>query len=660
MSLRKKFIALSILTGLLMAAISIVGYMAAYNNLRANVESELIATVDSRARMFDGWIHGKSGIISATSNVLTEKNRDLSEIEIREILSAAKSDKEILELGLGNESGFFYGYNAGNKTGQIDPRERDWYKQGKSLAFGNVSFTEPYIDKFTSKLIVSAIAPYNKDNKFYGTLFLDMDIYILDDEIKKMKYHGVGNGIVIQKDGVIIANSGPEKPLTNFKDIPEYGEHFSEMTNNETGFFITDGNGELEKNVFAYTTAPISGWIIGLTIPYDFVFAPVQRMRILYLICAMIGVIIMVCICLKFSYVITSTISVVETNAKKLANGNLPSEAIPIATNDEIGSLATAFNKMAENLRELITKIASVSEQVAASSEELTASAQQSADASVHVAETVGNVSHHIEDQISDVNSARDNVNNVFKDIQEMANTADDIAKASAETASIAEEGSSLMDKAVESMDNIEKSVQESVDVIQRLENSSKQIGQAVETIASIAEQTNLLALNAAIEAARAGEAGKGFSVVADEVRKLAEESQHSATEISKRITTVLDDIGYAVTAMQKETQEVHNGTAAIRDVGKKFQNIIIAVENIQDKMQSMNDCVHQVTSGANYIVKAVDDIQTASNETASNIQTISSSTQEQSASNEEIAAASQALAVLATEMQDTINKFHI
>ena len=79
---------------------------------------------------------------------------------------------------------------------------------------------------------------------------------------------------------------------------------------------------------------------------------------------------------------------------------------------------------------------------------------------------------------------------------------------------------------------NGQQAVNQTVEGMDAITESSEQISDIIELISDIAEQTDLLALNAAIEAARAGKHGLGFGVVADEVRKLAERVGKSSKEV--------------------------------------------------------------------------------------------------------------------------------
>ena len=658
MGLRKKFFVLAGLAGLLMAIVSIVGYFSAYSALEESVEGELRETVAAQSKQLDGWLSSNAAVATGAANIMTALNGNDTIANMSEMLSLADNNPDILEVGVGNEKAFFQGRHAGNKTGQIDPRTRGWYKEGRDA--GKTVFTEAYVDKFTNELVTSAVSPFKNNGQFAGTIFVDIALKTLDDEVAKLKYNGEGKATIMEKSGTILATSGPAEKMSNFHDISGLGNHLDEIVKNGEGYVIIPASGDREDAIFAYTTVPASGWIVGIDIDYDFVFAAVSRLRITFGILTLIGLGLMVFMCLKLSNSITSPIIELEAHAKEMSNGNLKMKDIEVKSDDEIGSLTQAFNTMSVNLRKLISKMAATSEQVAASSEELNASANQSADAAIHVAETVNEVGNNITQQMRDIEAARNSIGVVSDDIQIVADKATNVAATSEKTAAAAKTGEELMQEAVSKMSSIEKSVLASAEVVERLGENSKQIGQIVEAIAGIADQTNLLALNAAIEAARAGEHGRGFAVVSEEVRKLATASQESAEQIRSRIESIQAATEEAVQSMKGGTEDVKAGTEAIREVGEQFKEIMKMVGGIEEEIAGINQSVKTVSNGAAHIVEATESIDKASRETDQKTQAISSATETQSASNEEIAAASQALANLARDMQAAIGKFKI
>lgn len=658
MGIRQKFYMLAGIIGALMAIISVIGFYTADSNLESAVEQELTATMGDAASQMDGWLQEKGASAQHAADLMTEFNGDERTKSIASLAIGA-SDPEILDLNVGMEDGYFASYRTQNKsTGTLDPRTRPWYNDAKKA--GKLFFTDPYVDKNTGKLVVSAVAPFKANGQFAGSICTDIDLAVVDAQVDKVRYHGeAGMAAVADKTGMILGIGTDEAIGSKFQDLPGVGSHFEEMVQKGQGIFIFESSRD-GKMICSYTMVPSTGWLFAMSVPYDYVFASVNNLKIVYGVLTVVGLLLVLIVCFQFAGKITNPIVALEAHAAEMSKGNLAQEKLPVTSGDEIGSLTQAFNTMSENLRRLIAQMATTSEQVAASSEELTANAQQSADASVHVAETVGDVVGNVAQQLSDIDSAKGSVDGVYHDIANMASKAQHITNASHQTADAAKRGAGLMEEAIKKMGAIEQSVLASSEVVKTLGESSQQIGQIVEAISSIAQQTNLLSLNAAIEAARAGEQGRGFAVVAEEVRKLAAESQDSAEQIKARIASIQNETARAVESMQSGTEEVTLGTKAIRDVGEQFEDIMSKVDDINTQINEISSAVSQVSTGAEQIVTAVDAIDNVSKKTSDSMQTISSATEEQSASNEEIAAASQALATLAGKMQEAVGKFTV
>ena len=656
-SLQKKFMVVAALAVGLIMIVSIVGYYMSNKNLSETLESEIYALIDVQKKEMDGWLTKKASAVEYSSNVFTSLNGDLARMKTHEMLGGAISDKDILEMTIGLNDGYFAGYNAGDSTGKVDPTARPWYKRARDE--NKVIFTDSYIDVFTNQLVISAAAPIKANGQFIGAMCNDITLAVLDEQVKMLNYRGQGYGTIIERNGQILATTLPN-PAKDVNGLPSLAPHFQEMLSTPTGHFklAADANGE--DRIFVYTTLDTTGWIIGVSVPESFIYATTRNLRTVYIVLTVIGFVAMLLIFRQMATSITTPIIALHGHAAQLAEGNLKMGDVAVSSDDEVGALATAFNTMSKNLRNVISKMANTANQVAAASEQLTASAQQSADTSVHVAESVGDVSNNMSQQLEDINAAKENVDVVFNDIEQMSEKTKVVTEASNETARAAQRGEELMKSAVGKMSNIERSVSASAEVVKKLGENSQQIGQIVEAISAIAEQTNLLALNAAIEAARAGEQGRGFAVVAEEVRKLAAESQTSAEQIRDRISNIQSDTANAVEAMESGTNDVKEGTEAIREVGEQFQQIMKRVDGIKQQMAGIGTSMKKVSEGASKIVEAVDSIDDVSRKTSEHTTTISAATEEQSASNEEIAAASQSLSNLANEMQEAVGKFKI
>ena len=175
-------------------------------------------------------------------------------------------------------------------------------------------------------------------------------------------------------------------------------------------------------------------------------------------------------------------------------------------------------------------------------------------------------------------------------------------------------------------------SVQEVVNAMQDISESSRQIGEIVGVIDGIAFQTNILALNAAVEAARAGEQGKGFAVVAGEVRNLAQRSAQAAREIKQLIAT--------------SATRVKQGTELADQAGATMAQVLHSIQRVTDLMGEISSASDEQSAGVAQVGKAVSQMDQV--------------TQQNAALVEESAAAAASLRTQAQQLVQAVSIFQL
>ena len=555
--------------------------------------------------------------------------------------------------------------------------DRDYFKKVVETKESVVS--EPLISKSTGKLAIVLAVPVINNGQFNGVLVGTFSVDRLTTMISNLKFLDSGYGQLVDNGGMIIAHPKHTEfigklNLREKKINPELKMEKTELEDSLLNLFKSaDESGKQVQGKYTFvdgverlavfTPIQLPGhqrWIMIAAAPATEAThatdALGRTMLILSVLCLIIAAAFVVFIAKMFA----KPIVLIRDECLLLAQGDLREREIAISTQDEIGQLAKGFQEMRTNLRQLIGKVHSQSEQLAASSEELTAGAEQSAQVSNQIAVSITEVSIGADKQVSVVNETSAVVEQMAVGIQQVANTTNLVAGKSAQAAETAQEGGKSVDKAISQMIQIEQAVNNSAQVVTKLGERSKEIGQIVDTISGIAGQTNLLALNAAIEAARAGEQGRGFAVVAEEVRKLAEQSQDAAKHIATLISEIQGDTNNAVVAMNEGTREVKVGSTVVTTAGHAFRDITILVTEVSDQVKDISAAVQQMANGSQKIVSSVEEIHILSKNASSESQTVSAATQEQSASMEEIASSSHSLANLAQQLQEAVSKFHL
>jgi methyl-accepting chemotaxis protein len=298
-----------------------------------------------------------------------------------------------------------------------------------------------------------------------------------------------------------------------------------------------------------------------------------------------------------------------------LASGDLTATA----TKEYAGDFETfkkSLNTLAIQVRQAMQQIGRSTAALVSSAEELN-----------KVSHTMSSSADETAAQANVVSAASDQVS---KNVQTVATGADEMGASIKEIAKNTADATKVAISAV-------KTAEVTNETIEKLGQSSAEIGQVIKVITSIAQQTNLLALNATIEAARAGEAGKGFAVVANEVKELAKETAKATEDISRKIEAIQADTKGAVSAIGQISGVIHQ----INDI----QNTIAsAVEEQSATTNEISRNLAEAAKGAVDITKNIGGVaEAARSTTAGAVDTQKSA---------------QSLERMAAELQELVSQF--
>ncbi len=296
---------------------------------------------------------------------------------------------------------------------------------------------------------------------------------------------------------------------------------------------------------------------------------------------------------------IQQAVKLLREASEKIASGDT-TVRVAYPGNDELRSVAQAFNHMGERFQSALHDVGRSAEQLAAASEETSV-----------VTENTSESMRKQQNEISLVATAMNEMHATANEVAQSASLAADAAHHADEEALV---GRDVSLQTIEAIESLASAVEHATGVIEALAKDSEEIGSVLDVIRSIAEQTNLLALNAAIEAARAGEAGRGFAVVADEVRTLASRTQNSTEEINNMVTRLQRGAVQAVEAMEAGRTEARAGVEQTLKTTACLESIVKAISTINDMNVQIASAAEEQSAVSEEITRsvvAIDDLTT-------------------------------------------------
>jgi methyl-accepting chemotaxis protein len=583
-------------------------------------------------------------------------------MELEEQLVVLKQQKEFtefLDLAIVLPDGTAH-YTDGTQSQLGD---RDYIKKAQN---GQANISDVLISKVTGEPVIMVAVPIKKGNAVVGVLIGRRDGNALSAITADTGYGKKGYAYMINNAGQVIAHPNKEMVLSQFNPInepesyPSLSKAIQTIIEERYGYIGYEFNDE--SLVTGFDEIRGTDWIIVVTANEAEVLSPIGILQGKILLVVAIALVLSVIIVFLIGNAITKPIIAVTRISEKISALDI-TENIPdlyLKNKDESGILANAMQNITDSLRKIIGEVTDSSLQVSSTAQELTATAEQSAAAAEEVSRTVEEIAKGASDQAANTESGSFQAIKLGSIIEKNSEYMMDMNTASDKVTGVVNDGLIEVDRLTEITDENNAATKEIYEIILKTSESTAQIGEASNVIASIADQTNLLALNASIEAARAGEAGKGFAVVASEIKKLAGQSSASTDFIDGIVHDLQSIVAKAVESIEKVNGISKEQSVSVVNTKKKYESILEAMEDSSKAITKLNASGDEMSKAKNDILDMLQTLSAIAEENAAGTEEASSAMLEQSASMEEIAKSSEKLAALAGSLQEIIQRFTV
>lgn len=637
----KLIMTISAVAVMIMLIGSIGSYFIANSVVNKKVRELQLEKARRTAEEMNGWLAGQIAWVEENANTyesflqglyMPQKNYG----EIKGYLEARllSAGDMIMDAYYGFEDHTMLIINS-EVGSDYDCCERGWYTQAKEA--GSVIVTDPYVDAFTGKIVVTIAVPmYDEGGEFAGVCGADITTEELVSVLDGLEEERGGYGFIVDSGGRFVAH-----PNVEFLPAADKTTALADAAGGAlsgVAQIFSAGQGVVlsrdydgEEKYFAIASMKNCGWAVGVVVPRDVVFSELNTLVFASIFICVMGVLLIVgCVILAANRLLSPI-----ADLKQFASGDFREESdnagrkkhrVGEGFKDELEEIEHATQSVRKQIRESILgtmEEAAGMENIASEAYSNMADLNNGLDEMDQLVEEVTGKAKEIAEVTKTISSSSTEFGVVVDGVSlKAAEAAEASGKINVRAEGLLQSTTEAKSQASLIYRKVEKELEKALVEVERIE-TVKTLSQE---ILSITAQTNLIALNASIEAARAGDAGRGFAVVAEEVRKLAEDSRAAVDNIQAVINDVVESVvalkessGTLLNFMKehviedyhtmldtakqyKEDAVFYDGIAselgaAAQQMGATVEEMLAALQTVTDKNEVMVEDIGNVAS---------------------------------------------------------------
>ena len=335
---------------LALAIISGISYFFAMKVIQKNTDEILSVTAQSSANKIEGWLNEQLQVIDSSKTTLEHVSLS-SEDELSYLSNILKNNPNFSDVYIGTKDGVMIDGSGWVPTADYDPRKRDWYSVGSTAT--SSTFTDPYLDLVTNKMVVSgSVALNDTSGALRGVLAGDISLENITEYVKQITYNKTGYAFLVNNtDGTILAHQDESVITKKLSELEGTGlkELQDKLSSNESGtaYYTIDH----EKISAHFITVPGTHWSVVIAITEKEIMKNLNQLLFNIIITFIIALFVIGFSIERATHQIIAPIRSLDSSIRIIADGNFTQEITKnnLKRRDEIGIISIGIQQMQES-----------------------------------------------------------------------------------------------------------------------------------------------------------------------------------------------------------------------------------------------------------------------------------------------------------------------
>ncbi len=330
-----------------------VTYVFTRGLLVTQLEEKSRAKVELASSAINGWLAEKSAMLE---QVALRQGQGLLPPEQRKPFFRAMCKRLgcniSLYLAFEKDGAFFTGSDWVPPKG-YDPRRRHWYRKAK--AAGHPTYSKPYLDPYSKRLVVTVAAPVYRDRQLLGVVAMDVFLDRILGQVAKLRIGAGSYAYLVDQRGLMITHPEKERVLKGqIQQTPDaefYARYRAHLGSGGTPPLFENSRIYAGQDYVTFSQVARTGWVLVFHLSRDLVNRPLRRLMLIFGVGLILSLLLLALTTLYVSQRIARPILDLADGAGRIADGDYE-QRLRVTSRDEVGYLTQSFNEMSAGLKD--------------------------------------------------------------------------------------------------------------------------------------------------------------------------------------------------------------------------------------------------------------------------------------------------------------------